>query len=1005
MAEFLVTTIADEDNGDTNGMSLREAIQLANANGNAGTEDIITFASDLAGGTITLALGSLVISEDLRIDGDVLGDTTGKASGRSDDITITTATIENFASQILVTPNGYTSPGQVSLEKAVGTFGDFRIFEIREDGTEAAFNALTLTGAGVYQFDRNPLLPAYGASGAAIFQADVESGITRALPDDSGYPFTWDEGSGDLVTNIKTTVSVTNSEISDNFGGAIVAGHRFTMEDSILSANHGGFAAGIMITAVDGEVTIRDSHIVDHDLISARATLGTGVPGGDFIIEDSLISNNRMVDTNVGGALVSTGAGVFFSGSPGGGISISDSVVSNNQGILAGAIATGSPDQDITILNTVMENNIARSDWLAGFGGGAISLAAIGADVYIEGSSLIGNKNVANGGGAVGIGGTSNIFEIVNSTLTGNISGNGGGAIGYQGTSNKTSLISSTVVGNHIVEAPISDLNGLTPVRENILADIIVQNEGFGTAGGLLNFVSYERFAFNGGDNQTRIHNSIIAGNTNLGDPSDVHFQLGLGYVIDFLTDNGFRYHPETGLKILDPEPELPPVIEEYDIAIKNSLIGAGIQANDDDINQDGIPDSLSDVIDPTTNIIGTQDAPIDPMLAAATVADNGQTVLTPLLDSPVIDAGDNALLEGTNTAPQGTVDGKLVNDIAGFQRVADGDGEGDPLVDIGAVEVVGPLSDAVYYVGGSWSYNSYGQWGDAGRSWGQQSHDYYGNTGRCWGRDGCDDCRDAGGSWWHGSRDTDGNAGRYWGWEAQDIYRQTEDGVSLFFDTSDVLPRAQIDGLDVIAPDEILLSFSERTFIQGLGCVDDSDIVLLKATSLGENTAGSFQMYFDGSDVGLCSSDDDVDGFSLLDDGSLLLSTTGHAFVDGVGYFSSEDILQFMPTSLGQSTKGSFEMYFDGSDVGLGYSSNWPNVDAVTPLGDGKLLLSTTNSFYLDPLFAAGNELFTFDPTSLGPKTDGVFSDVDGTIFSQVSSGWNLAAVDFDAFQHDLLG
>ena len=54
-------------------------------------------------------------------------------------------------------------------------------------------------------------------------------------------------------------------------------------------------------------------------------------------------------------------------------------------------------------------------------------------------------------------------------------------------------------------------------------------------------------------------------------------------------------------------------------------------RSNDDDINQDGIPDSLSDVIDPSTNFIGTQDAPIDPMLAAATIAQNGQTILTPL--------------------------------------------------------------------------------------------------------------------------------------------------------------------------------------------------------------------------------------------------------------------------------------------------------------------------------------------------------------------------------------
>ena len=180
--EFLVTTLADEDNGSTNGTSLREAIQLANSNGNSGVEDVITFATGLQGGTITLTLGSLVITDDLRIDGDVLGDTAAKDTGRADDITITTATIENHASGITVAPRGYTSPGPTSLEQAVGTFGDFRIFEIRQDGTDAAFNALTLTGAGVYDFGRNPLLPSYNASGAAIYQADFEAGSTRLLP-------------------------------------------------------------------------------------------------------------------------------------------------------------------------------------------------------------------------------------------------------------------------------------------------------------------------------------------------------------------------------------------------------------------------------------------------------------------------------------------------------------------------------------------------------------------------------------------------------------------------------------------------------------------------------------------------------------------------------------------------------------------------------------------------------------------------------------------------------
>ncbi|MEM7445685.1 MAG: CSLREA domain-containing protein, partial [Pseudomonadota bacterium] len=550
MADFLVTTLADEDNGATNGMSLREAIQLANSNGNAGIEDVITFASDLAGQTITLTEGPLVITDDLRIDGDALGDTTGKETGRADDITITTAIIENFASQVAVTPAGYTSPGTVTLEEAIGTFGDFRIFEVRQDGTDAAFNALTLTGAGVYT-GGNPF-PGYGQMGAAIYQADFEAGTTGTLPDDSAFSFTWDEEAGDLDLAVKTTVAVTHSTISDNYGTAIVAGHRFTMEDSVLSGNHGGFAAGIFIAALEGEATLRDVHVKDHDLISARATLGTGAPGGDFIVENSEITNNRMVDTDVGGVLLNTGAGVFFSGSPGGGISITDSVVKDNQGILAGAIATGSPDQDITVKNSVFENNIARGDWLASFGGGAIAVAAVGADVYVEGSSFVDNKNVANGGGAFAIGGTSNIFEIVNSTLTGNVSGKSGGAIGFQGTSNKIALVNSTVVDNHIVENPITDLNGLTPASPDAIATAIGLFPEFGSTGGLFNFLSYERFASNGGDNQTGIENSIIAGNTNLGVASDVHFELGWGDAIDFLTEIGVRFDPNTGRSFVD---------------------------------------------------------------------------------------------------------------------------------------------------------------------------------------------------------------------------------------------------------------------------------------------------------------------------------------------------------------------------------------------------------------------------------------------------------------------
>jgi hypothetical protein len=92
MANFVVTTLNDErafttnlatETSDGAGLSLREALELANANIDA---DIITFASSLTSGItpgvnngrITLAqgpgFGYLTIFNDVTIDGDVNGD-------------------------------------------------------------------------------------------------------------------------------------------------------------------------------------------------------------------------------------------------------------------------------------------------------------------------------------------------------------------------------------------------------------------------------------------------------------------------------------------------------------------------------------------------------------------------------------------------------------------------------------------------------------------------------------------------------------------------------------------------------------------------------------------------------------------------------------------------------------------------------------------------------------------------------------------------------------------
>src|SRR4029079_2981251 len=83
MTTYTVTTLNDEGFGggdlaaetaDGGGLSLREAIALANANSGA---DDITFAAALSGGTIRLTLGTLqVTTAALTINGDLGNDGT-----------------------------------------------------------------------------------------------------------------------------------------------------------------------------------------------------------------------------------------------------------------------------------------------------------------------------------------------------------------------------------------------------------------------------------------------------------------------------------------------------------------------------------------------------------------------------------------------------------------------------------------------------------------------------------------------------------------------------------------------------------------------------------------------------------------------------------------------------------------------------------------------------------------------------------------------------------------
>ncbi|MFQ5748780.1 MAG: S8 family serine peptidase [Planctomycetota bacterium] len=146
--------------------------------------------------------------------------------------------------------------------------------------------------------------------------------------------------------------------------------------------------------------------------------------------------------------------------------------------------------------------------------------------------------------------------------------------------------------------------------------------------------------------------------------------------------------------------------------------------------------------------------------------------------------------------------------------------------------------------------------------------------------------------------------------------------GIFTFeFDGSDVGLTTKGEDVDAVGVDSsgnLIISCTRAVNANGISKGRDEDLFTFTATSLGDVTAGSFSMLFDGSDVGLSQKKvEDVDAFYLALDGTLYLSTLGDFTVPGVTG-ADEDVLAFSPATLGASTSGTYSLFLDGSLIGL---------------------------------------------------------------------------------------
>ncbi len=157
---------------------------------------------------------------------------------------------------------------------------------------------------------------------------------------------------------------------------------------------------------------------------------------------------------------------------------------------------------------------------------------------------------------------------------------------------------------------------------------------------------------------------------------------------------------------------------------------------------------------------------------------------------------------------------------------------------------------------------------------------------------------------------------------DASSLGDATSGTFRLYFDGSDVALTTDahdIDAVEVLSDGRILISTTGSTSVTG-ATTGDEDLLLFTPTSLGDLTAGSFSLFFDGSDVGLLDSTEDIDAAAVDADGNIYLSTLGAFAVPGASG-QDEDVFIFTPTALEPpTTTGSFAstLYFDGSTFGL---------------------------------------------------------------------------------------
>lgn len=340
MTTFTVTTAADVVNVGDDVLSLREAVQQANATAAA---DTIQFANALEGQTLALTGGQLTITSDVAIDGNRDNNATrvtldGNAANRVIEVG-GTGTDASLAG--LNITNGRTLADADGAGILLGAGNALDLVNSRVSGNVAGEQYSGASGGGIHAGAGSRLTVSGsvltgnsaddgGAIGTATGALLAVSGST--LDDNRAYL-----AGGAIATAADSTVRVTGSSLSGNNGGSFYGGQggalfladsRTTVQSSTIAGN-GSVDGGGGLTVAGGRAAVLTSTVANNGVAEHE---GTGFAGGIEVEGggELLLGNSTVTGNSAGSDLYGAGGGIGLGYNAR--LSVFNSLVAGNEG-------------------------------------------------------------------------------------------------------------------------------------------------------------------------------------------------------------------------------------------------------------------------------------------------------------------------------------------------------------------------------------------------------------------------------------------------------------------------------------------------------------------------------------------------------------------------------------------------------------------------------------------------------------------------------------------------